>query len=71
MQNVIDRLKKLPIWKGQIEVSALTGGITNFNFLVSDEEKKTVVRIGNDILVHHIKRFNELSASQAAHAAQI
>ncbi len=71
MQNVIDRLKKLPIWKGQIEVSALTGGITNFNFLVSDEEKKTVVRIGDDILVHHIKRFNELSASQAAHAAQI
>ena len=71
MQNVIDRLKKLPIWKGQIEVSALTGGITNFNFIVSDEEKKTVVRIGDDILVHHIKRFNELSASQAAHAAQI
>jgi hypothetical protein len=49
MQNVIDRLKKLPIWKGQIEVSALTGGITNFNFLVSDEEKKTVVRIGDEL----------------------
>ena len=66
-----DRIRALPVWHGKIEVSPLDGGITNRNFLVQDSDRKAVVRIGTDIPVHQIMRFNELSASQAAHAAGV
>lgn len=52
-------------------VSPLQGGLTNRNFLVQDSARKAVVRIGADIPVHQIMRFNELGASQAAHAAGV
>ena len=66
-----DRIKNLPIWHGRVNVSALDGGITNRNFLVQDDARKAVVRIGTDIPVHQIMRFNELAASRAAHAAGV
>ncbi len=47
------------------------GGITNRNFLVRDGDRRAVVRLGADIPVHQILRFNELAASQAAHAAGV
>lgn len=59
----------LPIWKGPITVKPLNGGITNRNYLVDDGAKRAVVRFGADIPVHHIRRSNELAASEAAHAA--
>lgn len=67
----LDKVHSLPIWRGTIRVEPLGGGITNVNFVVQDAEKRVVVRIGDDILVHQILRFNELSASRAAHAAGI
>jgi len=45
------------------------GGITNANFLIEDRGQRFVVRIGDDIPVHGVLRFNELAASRAAHAA--
>ena len=66
-----DRIKALSIWRGPIDVSPLDGGITNRNFLVQDGARKAVVRIGDDIPVHQILRFNELAASKAAHAAGV
>ena len=62
-------IRNLSIWKGEIELSPLSGGLTNINYLVSDERGKFVVRLGNDIIEHQVMRFNELAASQAAHAA--
>jgi thiamine kinase-like enzyme len=47
----------------------LAGGITNVNYLVTNGGKKYVARLGEDIPQHHVMRFNELSASRAAHAA--
>ena len=47
----------------------LGGGITNVNFVVEDNGRKYVARIGEDIPVHQVMRFNELAASRAAHAA--
>ena len=47
----------------------LKGGITNTNFLVEDRGRRYFVRIGDDIPVHGVLRFNELAASRAAHAA--
>jgi len=60
-------INSLNIWSGPIEVKVLGGGITNHNFIVTDQEKKTVVRIGQDIPEHLVVRSNELMASQAAH----
>ncbi len=61
----------IPIWKGRIRIEPLSGGITNRNFLVTDTVQRAVVRLGEDIPVHHVSRSNELAASLAAHAAGI
>jgi thiamine kinase-like enzyme len=64
-----DRIHALGIWQGPIEIVPIPGGITNRNYLVRDGATRRVVRLGEDIPVHHIIRQNELAASQAAHAA--
>lgn len=69
MTNVLSRIKALPIWTGTITAKPLDGGITNVNYLVTDEQAKYVVRLGEDIVEHHVMRFNELAASRAANAA--
>ena len=67
----LEKVKSLSCWRGPISAAPLGGGITNHNFLVQDGAKRAVVRVGDDIGVHHILRFNELAASQAAFAAGI
>ena len=74
MHDRLDPLARalaLPIWQGQATATVLGGGITNLNVLVTDARRRAVVRIGDDIAVHQIMRFNELAASRAAHAAGI
>lgn len=66
-----DRVRRLSCWSGPISLEPLGGGITNRNFVVRDAGRRAVVRIGDDIPVHQILRFNELSASTAAHAAGV
>lgn len=67
----LQRVQNLPIWRGAVRVEPLGGGITNVNFVAKDDAQKVVVRIGNDIPLHQILRFNEVSASYAAHAAGV
>jgi len=67
----VARALALPIWTGQPVAEPLGGGITNRNVLVTDAARRAVVRIGDDIPVHQIMRFNELAASRAAHAAGV
>jgi thiamine kinase-like enzyme len=73
--SIEQKLQQLPCWKGEISFQPLSGGITNVNYLVTDRdgdrESQYVVRIGEDIPVHQVMRFNELAASQAAFAAGI
>lgn len=66
-----DRIRGLPLWQGPVQIAPLGGGITNLNFLVQDAVRRAVVRIGCDIPIHQILRFNELAASRAAHAAGV
>ncbi len=61
----------LPIWRGTPRLQVLSGGITNVNFRITDSAGDYVVRIGDDIAVHHISRMGELAASRAAHAAGV
>lgn len=67
----LSRALSLPIWQKGATAVPLSGGITNMNVLVTDGPRRAVVRIGDDIPVHQIMRFNELAASHAAHAAGI
>lgn len=71
MASIEDRIAGLSCWHGSVEITPLTGGITNRNFLVTDGADRRVVRIGDDIPVHQVMRFNELAASRAAEWAGI
>ncbi|PWR19414.1 choline kinase family protein [Zavarzinia aquatilis] len=66
-----ETIRALPLWHGPIDISPLSGGITNRNFVVRDGTRRAVVRVGGDIPVHGIMRFNEHAASRAAAAAGI
>ena len=65
------RVRALPLWSGLVEPQRLEGGITNVNFHVIDGAEGYVVRLGDDIPVHHVMRFNEAAASRAAAAAGV
>ena len=65
------RAAGLAFWSGPVEPVPLAGGITNTNFTVEDRGRRYVVRIGDDIPVHHVSRRAELAAARAAHAAGI
>ncbi|WP_425079644.1 phosphotransferase [Ruegeria denitrificans] len=67
--DLMTRIRALPIWQGEIEATPLTGGITNVNYKVTDSSGSYVVRVGDDIPLHQVMRFNELAASKAANAA--
>lgn len=65
----IERVKALRCWSAPVAPEPLKGGITNANFLVDDAGQRFVVRVGDDIPVHGVMRFNELAASRAAFEA--
>ncbi len=69
MSSIIEQIKSLELWEGPVEPVPVSGGITNANFVVESGDQRYFVRTGQDIPVHGILRFNELAASQAAHAA--
>ena len=70
-EEAATRIAALPCWSGKVDPEPLSGGMTNRNFLVSDRALRFVVRIGDDMPLHGILRFNERAASRAAYAAGI
>jgi thiamine kinase-like enzyme len=64
-----ERAARLGCWSGPVEPRPVGGGLTNANFRVDDGAESFFVRIGDDIPVHGVLRFNEAAASRAAHAA--
>ena len=66
-----DRVAHLNFWSSQVEPEPLAGGITNTNFIVDDQGERFVVRLGDDIPIHGVMRFNEIAAARAANAAGI
>lgn len=66
-----ERIARLSLWGGPVEPVRLEGGITNHNFVVEDDGQRYVVRVGDDMPIHQIMRFNERAASRAAHLAGI
>lgn len=66
-----DRVVGLDFWSSTVAPEPLGGGITNTNFIVDDQGERFVVRVGDDIPIHGIMRFNEIAAARAAHAVGI
>ena len=64
-----DRIRALPCWNGRVEITSLSGGLSNENFLVTDAGGRHVVRLGRDFPFHHVFRDRELMTTRAAHAA--
>ena len=66
-----ERVAHLDFWSSDVEPIPLGGGITNTNFIVEDQGERFVVRVGDDIPIHGVMRFNEIAAARAAHAVGI
>jgi len=66
---VEERIRALPCWRGSIEISPLSGGISNQSYLVADRARRHVVRFGKDYPFHHVYRDRELMTAKAAWAA--
>lgn len=64
--SAIGRAASLDIWSGPVDPQPVSGGITNTNFMVRDGGRPYFVRVGEDIPLHGVMRFNELAASRAA-----
>ena len=59
------RALALPIWQGKATASPLGGGITNLNLLVTDANRRAVVRIGKlleEIDPAHREAFDRMTA---------
>ena len=69
--SIETNIKSLKIWKNDISIEPVDGGLTNQNFLVTDDQRKYFVRIGEDIFEHLVIRKKEIIASQAASLANI
>ena len=71
MKDPAARAAALTCWRGPVEPRPVAGGITNRNFAVEDGGARYFVRVGEDIPVHGVMRFNERAATRAAADAGI
>lgn len=69
MTEAEQRVRALSIWKGQIVLEPLKGGVSNASFTVEDQTGKYVARIGEDYPFHQVSRAREAIAAQAAFEA--
>jgi thiamine kinase-like enzyme len=68
----IEQVRRLPFWRSSVKIWPLSGGITNRNYGVEQEDgQRFAVRLGHDIPLHGVMRFNELAAATAAAQAGI
>lgn len=63
------RIQALPIWQGKLQIQPLLGGLSNESFLVTDGDRRLVVRFGRDFPFHHVFREREAMTCRAAAAA--
>ena len=61
----------LALWSGPVDPRPVRGGITNANFVVEDGGRRYFVRIGEDIPVHGVLRWNELAADRGGWRAML
>ena len=69
IDKIIYNIKKLEFWNSPTRFEILEGGRTNINVRITDEGHDYVARVGKDIPIHGILRFNELAINQATYLA--
>ena len=69
--NALAKAAGLACWSGPVTPEPLSGGLTNLNFVVEDGGQRYFVRIGEDIPIHGVLRFNERAAAHAAEMAGV
>jgi thiamine kinase-like enzyme len=70
LAETLQRIRDLPVWRGDVAPEPLPGGLSNRNFLVRDGADRYVVRlVDGDVPEHGIVRDREIAVSRAAHAA--
>ena len=67
----LERAGNLPCWHSVVAPQPLDGGLSNHNYLVEDAGAKYVARIGGDMPMHNVMRFNEHACGRAAAAVGI
>ncbi len=70
-EEALEKAAGLPCWDEPGEPELLPGGITNLNVRIDDSRGAYVVRLGDDIPVHGVMRWNEVAIMRAAHEAGI
>ena len=60
------RVRGLTLWKGELKLQPLKGGVSNASFVVEDKTGKYVARVGEDYPFHQVSRQREAIASRAA-----
>ncbi len=65
------KVSQLSCFQNPSEIESLSGGITNINLKVTDNDRHYVVRLGKDIPEHGVMRWNELILSKASEEAGI
>ena len=71
IDQIIAQIKALEFWNSPSRFEILEGGRTNINIRITDNGQDYVARVGKDIPIHGILRFNELAVNQAANLAGI
>ena len=71
LDTIKKKLEALTIWKGNIYINVLTGGWTNDTYLVTDDKKKYVAKIGGDKIDFGVIRAQEIVAHKAAYQVGI
>ena len=69
MSDIEARVRRLSIWKGDIKLEPLKGGVSNASFAVTDSTGRYVARVGEDYPFHQVSRDREAIASRAAYQA--
>lgn len=69
MTGIAERIASLPLWRGPIAITPLSGGLSNESFVVTDDAGRHVVRFGKDYPFHHVFREREVMTARAAEAA--
>jgi len=65
-------ISELPCWQGKVSLREISGGLSNKNYLVTDQDGlKYVARFGGDVLIHGVLRINDYNCNRAATAVGI
>ena len=71
INEIIKKLNAISFFQGEITVKRLYGGLSNYSYLVTDSNKKYVVRFLTNREHYHVLNFHELAASKAAGIAGV